>query len=173
MSKFNFKSTGTSIEEDAKIKKYEISSSRLKNEKKPIGILLPLQKGNKKNESLFKMSFDLSEQILNNFRNFLMTKKGEMIGNPSFGTSLGNIINFTNLEKSDIEEFILEEINLGIRNYFTNTLNNTPFINIQNLSISREKNNEDLDEFIIVNIDFYILNSNELKNMIINFKLNK
>lgn len=70
-------------------------------EKLPIGIKTPLSL---KKGSLFEMNFDLSDQITDNFRNLIMTNKGERLGNPNFGTDLRKTqYNTANKEDAEIE----------------------------------------------------------------------
>ena len=172
MSKFIFKNVGETINDVLNNRNY-INKTDNRKDKKPIGILLPLRKGYSKNESLFKMSFDANEQIKNNFKNFLMIRKGEMIGNPNFGTRLNTIINLTNVDIAEIEGIILSEIESGIRQYFFNQISGEELITIQKLTAEKVKSNEDLEDYVKIDIDFSILNSNVIDNLILNFKINK
>lgn len=79
-------------------------------EKFPIGIKTPLEKGYRDNETLFKMHFDVSEQIKDNLKNLIMTQKGERLGFPDFGTNLSLLYSNTNLTDDEIVELAVFEI---------------------------------------------------------------
>jgi phage baseplate assembly protein W len=57
----------------------------------PLGIKTPLEKGSKLNETLFKMNYEIEDQINDNLKNLLMTKKGEKICFNDYGTRLHEI----------------------------------------------------------------------------------
>ena len=59
--------------------------------KYPIGIRTPLQEGKINKETLFRMNFDIENQIKDNLKNLLMTKKGEKLCFSDYGTSLYEI----------------------------------------------------------------------------------
>ena len=71
---FVFLNTGISIEKD---QLYVETANNKIISNKPIGISTPLTKGFRNNESLFKMHYVLENQIDDNLKNLLMTKKGE------------------------------------------------------------------------------------------------
>ena len=50
-----------------------------------IGITLPLQKGN---GGYFAQSYQTSEQVKSNIKNLILTRKGERLMHPTFGTDL-------------------------------------------------------------------------------------
>jgi phage baseplate assembly protein W len=56
---------------------------------KYIGITLPLQLGN---TGYFAQSISIFEQVKSNFKNLMMTRKGERLMQPEFGTDLHNIV---------------------------------------------------------------------------------
>lgn len=56
---------------------------------KYIGVTLPLQLGN---TGYFAQSISTFEQIKSNFKNLMMTRKGERLMQPEFGTDLHNIV---------------------------------------------------------------------------------
>ena len=103
---FKFKNTGQDINE---IKKRLKNNNNIVDQASiPVGIKTPLQKGSVKGETLFKMHFDIFDQITDNLRNLLMTQKGERLGRPSFGTNLYQIYSQTNVENPD--ELAIQEI---------------------------------------------------------------
>ena len=111
---FVFLNTGISIEKD---QLYVETANNKIISNKPIGISTPLTKGFRNNESLFKMHYVLENQIDDNLKNLLMTKKGERLGFASFGTNLVKIFSLTNSTKDEIEEIAMSEINKTVSTY--------------------------------------------------------
>lgn len=73
-----------------------------------VGISLPLQLGN----TYFNQTYNTSEQVKSNIKNLLLTKKGERILQPEFGSGLHSVLfefNDGNLE-TKIEEVVTEAI---------------------------------------------------------------
>ena len=54
-----------------------------------IGITLPIQKGN---GGYFAQSYQTSEQVKSNIKNLILTRKGERLMHPNFGTDLYNTL---------------------------------------------------------------------------------
>jgi phage baseplate assembly protein W len=139
MSQYNFKNSGRSIEElNKKIRRQDFLE---KEQKLPIGIVLPLRSGTKSKETLFSMTHDENEQVKINLKNLILTKKGEYLGRPNFGTNLIELYNTSNLE--NIDSIVMDEIKsavsifmpfLGLQNFesfFVNaTENNSPYYDI-------------------------------------------
>lgn len=108
------------------------SIETLQKEKSEVfGIKLPLVKGEGKNK-LFKMCKTLEESIENNLKNFLMTKKGEKIGQASFGTRLHELYNMTDLENVDdiAADYVAEDLrvyfpNITVTEYIVNKIEET------------------------------------------------
>ena len=86
MSQYNFKNSGRNIKElNKKIRRQDFLESEIKS---PIGIVLPLRSGIKSKETLFAMTYDENEQVKINIKNLILTRKGEYLGRPNFGTNL-------------------------------------------------------------------------------------
>lgn len=83
----------------------------------PIGIKTPLERGNVKKETLFKMHFDIIDQIEDNLKNLIMTQKGERLGFPDFGTNLRQIYSNNTLSEQEIVDLASEEIRLSVQKY--------------------------------------------------------
>lgn len=66
---------------------------------KYIGITLPIQLGN---TGMFNQSTSLFQQVKSNFKNLILTKKGERIMQPDLGTDLHRIL-FENITEETIE----------------------------------------------------------------------
>ena len=85
--------------------------------KRPIGIKTPLEKGSVSGETLFKMHFDLVEQVKDNLRNLIQTTKGERLGFPDFGTDLQQIFSDRSLTDEQIFEIAMNEIKDAVDKY--------------------------------------------------------
>lgn len=87
------------------------------------GITLPIQRGN---TGYFAQSFSSYEQAKANLKNLLMTKKGERIMQPNFGTGLHSLL-FEPMD-SDFETKLEQTITRNV-NYWL------PYINIEEIDI--------------------------------------
>jgi len=119
--------------------------SRIENDLNPditIGLSLPLTHDN--SFGFFKTTQTLLEQAKHNIRNLLLTKRGERLGNPNFGSDLHLLLfeqDAGDLE-SKIEETILEAIS-----------NNLPYVTVNNIEVS----NTEIDKnMYVVNLHFTI-----------------
>ena len=79
MSEIKFLNTGQTLQE--KNEKELLSSKSIKSDILPLGIKMPLERGSKSYESLFKMNTNIFDQVSNNFKTFLMTKKANYFVN--------------------------------------------------------------------------------------------
>jgi phage baseplate assembly protein W len=82
----------------------------------PIGISTPLIMGSRDTESLFKMNYAIEDQILDNLKNLLMTKKGERLGFEDYGTDLWKVYN-SGYDKEKILDFAMAEIQATVNKY--------------------------------------------------------
>ena len=76
-----------------------------------IGITLPLQFG----ESTFEQSFQTKDQIKSNIKNLLLTKRGERILQPQFGSGLHSLLFEQNVD--DLEGKIEDTINESLEQW--------------------------------------------------------
>ena len=88
--------------------------------KSPIGIKTPLEKGKDYGETLFKMHFNIVDQIQDNLKNLIMTQKGERLGFPDYGTSLRTIYSNVSLSDDQIAEYASKEIKDTVSKYMPN-----------------------------------------------------
>lgn len=86
----------------------------------PLGIKTPLKLGTKKNETLFAMNYNIKDQINDNLRNLLLTKKGERLGFPDFGTDLNQLYHDTTLSDDEISEIAMEMIKESVEKFMPN-----------------------------------------------------
>lgn len=144
---FKFKNTGNSFEEDKK-------NSNLNKEliqEFPIGIKLPLQKGNKAGETLFKMNFDIESQIKDNFKFLLLCRKNEKIRDPGFGSNLSSLFNSNNLSEEELNSLTKLEIKNAVDSYMNpiRISNRDYYLDPTEFSIEKENLN--------INKSFYVL----------------
>jgi len=76
-----------------------------------IGITLPLQFG----ENTFEQSFLTKDQVKSNIKNLLLTKKGERILQPEFGSGLQSLLFEQNVD--DLEGRIEDTINESLEQW--------------------------------------------------------
>ena len=153
-----FKNTGINSNKDQKILEYN-NNKIVTN--LPIGITTPLKKGYRNNESLFKMHFDLFDQLEDNLKKLLMTKKGERLGFSSFGTNLNDIFSQSNINISDIEDQAMREINSAVSKFL-------PFINLINFSSKVKEdlsNNQETSYEIIIKYTVPGLSKSKIRSL--------
>lgn len=153
------------IKEFAERKQEIVSSSE--EIKSPIGIKTPLELGSSNNETLFKMHYDIVDQLNDNLKNLILTQKGERLGFPDFGTNLQTIYSNTLLTEDEISNILVSEISSTVSKYL-------PSLRLDNfysekLSLSEKFNNPNL-----IATNFYNANNSDIafSNMNIN-NLNK
>lgn len=158
----------------------------LEIQRKPIGIKTPLEKGNfHSGESLFKMHFNISDQIIDNLKNLIMTQKGERLGFPNYGTNLNKIYSNTSLSEEEIANIASREISNVVKRFMPsislnqfysqkvessadgNNISNINGLNyaqslpdsidIENIESEEiNKNNKDVDSIHKITLEFFI-----------------
>ena len=102
MGSFNFKSTG--LRQDDR----SLSTDRITKKTSDVGIKTPLS--NIEGRQIFDMHTDPRDQIRDNFRNLVMTNRGERLGMYNFGADLSSLLfDFVSVEN------IMPEIENRIR----------------------------------------------------------
>lgn len=145
MSSIKFKNSGLSVQEyRLRNRSKEVFENQIDNI--PLGIKLPLERGTRSNETLFKMNFDEQSQISNNLKVLLMTRKGEVLGFPDFGTNLIEIYNRTDLD--NIEELAMSEIGSVVSQY-------TPSVSLEDFTSEYVKS-ENQDSYYKLDITYSI-----------------
>lgn len=116
------------------------------NNKIPVGLSLPLQRGS---NGYFNQNFNTIDQAYSNIKNLLLTMTGERRMNVNFGSPLYSLL----FEQVTDEEEFVETLSSRIRNvidlYF-------PYVNINRLDISFSEYNTNM---ININITFQLKNS--------------
>ena len=107
-----------------------------------IGITLPLQFG----ENTFEQSFQTKDQIKSNIKNLLLTKRGERILQPEFGSGLQSLLFEPNVD--DLEGRIEDTINESLEQWL-------PYITAEEIDIESTDELRDSNK-INVSIKFKI-----------------
>ncbi len=114
---FKFKSSGVKID-SPQIQNVQYVAS-------PIGIKTPMELGTDRS-GIFAMHFDVGDQIADNFRNLLLTNKGDRLGRTDFGANLRALV--SELSNSpDFESKAMSQISESVRKYM-------PFIDLESFS---------------------------------------
>lgn len=93
-----------------------------------IGISLPIQRGN---DGFFNQTFNTSDAIKTNIKNLLLTRKGERIMQPNFGTNLWNILFENDTDDTPVADKIEKTIEMAIKFWL-------PFISIEQIEINKD-----------------------------------
>jgi phage baseplate assembly protein W len=116
-----------------------------------IGITLPIQNGN----TFFNQSFQTKDQIKSNIKNLLLTKKGERILQPEFGSGLQELLfefNDDNLE-TQIEETITQALEFWL-----------PYVNVDSIDIEQTDELKDRNR-VNVSITFAVAGNPQLNEV--------
>ena len=93
------------------------------------------------------MNFSLLDQLDDNLKNLLLTRKGERLGFADYGTNLKKIYALSN--KEQIEEIAIAETRSTIEKYM-------PFINLLEYSSDKEVSGEDSEVIYKIIITYSI-----------------
>lgn len=156
MSKIKFKNTGK-LKKDF-IKKEKYKETILKSKKQPIGIRLPLTPVKNKNNTLFEMTYNINDQIKINLKNLVLTRKGEYLCSPDFGTNLIDLYNRTDIE--NIEDNVMRDIQNAVSKYM-------PFVRLLNYTSKKIESTFENPEYYKINIDYQINGEETINNLII------
>lgn len=116
-----------------------------------IGITLPIQIGN----TAFNQSFTTAEQVKSNIKNLLLTKKGERVMQPEFGSGLQELL----FEFDD--DLFAEKIEATI----TKTLEQwLPYVTAEKIEVEQSNDNRN-NNLVRVSITFSILNTPDLNTV--------
>ena len=96
-----------------------------------VGITLPIQRGN---DGYFAQSFRTFDQVRSNLKNLLLTKKGERILQPEFGSGLHDLLFQPATEK--FEEDLETTINDAVAKWL-------PYVIVEDINIDISKEQTD------------------------------
>ena len=97
-----------------------------------LGLSLPLQRGNK---GLFRQNFTTIDQARSNIKNLLMTRLGERVMQPNFGSGLHEIV-FEQLDDDDIEDKIITAIETALETWI-------PYVTLGEVELDLSNSNVD------------------------------
>ena len=116
-----------------------------------IGISLPLQFSN----NTFSQTFKTIEQVKSNIKNLLLTKRGERVLQPEFGSGLQELLFEQNVD--NFEEKIETTINTSIEKWL-------PFVTIEEINIEATDELKDTNR-INVSLQFRVGNDANLNEV--------
>lgn len=145
MSKVKFKNTGKTLKDYNKSKKVEDRIA--KNKKLPIGIDFPLKNPQSSSDSLFKMTYSIEDQVSVNLKNLILTRKGEMLCKPDFGTNLASIYHRTDIE--DLDDIIMKDISETVSKYM-------PYVSLVNFSSNKVDSTSSNNAYMQILIDYTV-----------------
>ena len=96
-----------------------------------VGITLPIQRGN---DGYFRQSFRTFDQVRSNLKNLLLTKKGERLLQPEFGSGLHDLLFNPATEK--FEEDLETTVNDAVAKWL-------PYIIVEDINIDISKEQTD------------------------------
>ena len=120
------------------------------------GITLPLKRGN---TGFFEQSFSSFEQAKTNLKNLLLTKQGERVMQPNFGTGLHSLL-FEQMT-DDFENKLTETITKSVGYWL-------PYINIEEVDIKMTNEMKDMHR-ADMNIKFTV--GNQIETQEITFRI--
>lgn len=127
------RTTGITSKEQSEVAAI-VASNRFE-EKYPIGIKTPLSLGSDNKDTLFSMNYEILDQIRDNLKNLILTRKGERLGYSDFGTNIHYLYS-QDLNQDQISDFIMKEITAAVSKYM-------PSLQLQNF-YSKEVKKEEL-----------------------------
>lgn len=116
------------------------------------GITLPVKRGN---TGFFEQAFTSFEQAKSNLKNLLLTKKGERIMQPDFGTGLHSLL-FEQIDENletKIEETITQNVSYWL-----------PYINIKNIDVDMSDELKDKNQ-VNLSLQFTVGNQIDLQEI--------
>ena len=119
----------------------------------PIGIKTPLELGKETGDSLFKMHYKIKDQIADNLKNLVLTRKGERIGFYDFGTDIHKAYS-AELSEDELSDFVMKEISKSVEKYM-------PSISLKNFYSSQVKD-EDFEQSVRNNDPIF---TNEIESL--------
>lgn len=139
MSKFNFKSAGR-LFNNAKMQS-QVDLEVLDN-RKPIGIMTPIQLASDDKSTLFQQSFDIVDQIRDNLRNLILTSKGERLGRYDLGSSVRDLTFELVASDEEYESLIMQKIKETVSRYM-------PYISLKSLTTDKYLYSREVDENLV------------------------
>ncbi len=116
-----------------------------------IGISLPIQIGN----TAFNQTFTTNEQIKSNVKNLLLTKKGERVMQPEFGSGLQELL--FDFNDDTLPGKIEDAITAALEQWL-------PYVTIEQIDVESTNSNRD-NNLVNVSVTFGLLNQPDLNTV--------
>ena len=116
-----------------------------------IGISLPIQIGN----TAFNQTFTTNEQIKSNVKNLLLTKKGERVMQPEFGSGLQELL--FDFNDDTLSGKIEDAITAALEQWL-------PYVTVEQIDVESTSNNRD-NNLVNVSVTFGLLNQVDLNTV--------
>ncbi len=117
-----------------------------------LGLMIPF---NNPIKGVFALSYTTRDQMISNFKNLLLTARGERIYQPNFGTNIQKLLFEPNVD--DITPNIIDDITSA-------TLLYCPYVNIQKITVRNIENSLAL----VIDILFNLINTPYLETLSLN-----
>ncbi len=119
---------------------------------KAVGVMLPLG-----GSPIFKLSYTTEEQAVSNLKNLLLTRKGERVFQPLFGSDIYSLL-FENMNSeldSNLEESLSEDINFWLPYILLQKVevNSEPDFNKVSIKVSFKVTEQGSNQTIILEVD--------------------
>lgn len=109
---------------------------------KYIGVTLPIRLGN---NGMFEQSTDLLQQVRSNFKNLILTRKGERVMQPEFGCDLHTLL-FQQID---------DDMEFSVRNAVTSAVDRwLPYLEVIDLVVQMNADNDPYKIGIVVDYRF-------------------
>ena len=109
---------------------------------KYIGVTLPIRLGN---NGMFEQSTDLLQQVRSNFKNLILTRKGERVMQPEFGCDLHTLL-FQQID---------DDMEFSVRNAVTSAVDRwLPYLEVIDLVVQINADNDPYKIGIVVDYRF-------------------
>lgn len=132
--------------------KRELTQEELRN-LKPIGVTLPFNNPN----GIFYQSYTDKDQVLSNLRNLLLTRKGERIMQPEFGTDLQYYLFEQITDELQFQENLIGEIRSSLSFWM-------PYVSIQDVDVNTNPTDDsrigEPNHAVVISLKLYISGTN-------------
>ncbi len=129
---------------------FEIGRKRVKDTEQfndfALGLSLPIQNGN---TGMFRQNFTTVDQTRSNLKNLLMTRVGERVMQPNFGSNLHSVL-FEQLDEAEFEDRVLTTIETAVETWI-------PYVTIGDIELDMSNSNIDRN-LVSVTISFTVGN---------------
>lgn len=130
----------------------QLTQEELKN-LKPIGVTLPFNK----ESGIFNQSYTDREQVISNLKNLLLTRKGERIMQPEFGTDLQYYLFEQITDELEFQEKLIGEIRSALTLWM-------PYVSIQDVTVDTNPVQDtrivEPNHAVVISLKLYISGTN-------------